>query len=314
VFAGLRLTGTRESSTYIRDISDIVEDDVVTGEQLLPILEVSGGTTVLIPNSIAITDLSVVEAPDFTFNPCAGTGTPNGVWTFGHLMSQLAAAEGLDVSDFCRDWLDHWTVDQHINGFVAGARMPVRDEIINSWPTDQDGRLSMADAPFRLLGIFNRTDLRDNGTGSSYTAEGSAGELRFVYCFTDGCSSSPRPFLVIFEYRVNKVGCDVQTWGQQWAALSDLPLGSPEYLDALAVLTTEVTDVTNGLHRLAQLRTNEFIERPWDLREFVISDSGFLVQKSVVATPDVSQQLTASGVERRQHCACTAGSSGLPGC
>lgn len=299
VFVGQRLIGTRPSSKFIKEIQNTGGGDgsaPATDEnskRLLPILEVSSGTSVLIPNSIAMTDLSIVEAPDYTYNPCAGTGTPNGVWTFGHLMSELAAAEGVDVSDFCNNWLDHWTVDQTINGFTAGARVAVHDEIINAWPTDQNGRLSMVDAPFRLLGIFNRVDLRDSGSGSSYTQEGSAGELRFVYCFTDGCSSYPRPFLVIFEYRVNKVGCDVQTWGQQWAALSDLPLGSAQYLAALAQLTTEVTNVTNGLHRLAQLRTNEFIERPWDLREFVISDNGFLVQKSVVATPDISQQMSS---------------------
>ena len=297
VFVGQRMVGTTPSSNYIRDISYSGSDgQAVDGQgDLLPILEVSGGTSVLIPNSIAITDLSVVESPDYTYNPCAGTGNPKGVWTFGHLMTELAMAEGLDVSDFCRNWLDHWSVDQNINGFTAVERLPVRDDVINAWPLDGNGNLSMADAPFRLLGIFNRVDLRDTGSGSSYTPEGSAGELRFVYCFTDGCSPNPRPFLVIFEYRVNKVGCDVQTWGRQWAALSDLALGSPEYLAALAQLTTEVTNVYSDPrgHRLAQLRTNEFIERPWELREFVISDVGFLVQKSVVATPDLSQQMSA---------------------
>jgi hypothetical protein len=181
--------------------------------------------------------------------------------------------------------------DQTINGFTATARTVVRDEILNVWPVDQNGELSMADAPFRLLGIFNRVDLRE----SSYTNGSSAGELRFVYCFTDGCSSHPRPFLVIFEYRVNKVGCDVQTWGQQWAALSDLQLGSTQYLDLLSQLTREVTDVYSNPqgHQLAQLRTNEFIERPWELREFVTPGPGFLVQKSVAVTPDLSQNFTS---------------------
>ena len=173
MFVGTRLNGTRPGSQYIREIREIGSGDgsgtakVESSKSLLPILEVSAGTSVLIPNSIAMTDLSVIEAPDYTYNPCAGTGTPDGVWTFGHLMSELAIAEGVDVSDFCNKWLDHWTADQTINGFTAGARVAVRDEIINAWPTDQNGRLSMVDAPFRLLGIFNRVDLRDSGSGSS---------------------------------------------------------------------------------------------------------------------------------------------------
>jgi hypothetical protein len=281
VFVGQRLVEYRPSSRYIRQMS----------ETHVPILEVSGGTNVLIPNSIAITDLSVVEAADYTYNPCSSTGNPNGVWTFGHLMTELAGAGGVNASDFCRNWLDYWMTDQTINGFTATARTVVRDEILNVWPVDQNGELSMADAPFRLLGIFNRVDLRE----SSYTNGSSAGELRFVYCFTDGCSSHPRPFLVIFEYRVNKVGCDVQTWGQQWAALSDLQLGSTQYLDLLSQLTREVTDVYSNPqgHQLAQLRTNEFIERPWELREFVTPGPGFLVQKSVAVTPDLSQNFTS---------------------
>jgi hypothetical protein len=283
-FSGQRLVRYRPGSDFVRRQSDTH----------LPIVEVSGGTNVRIENSIAITDLSVVEAQDYTYNPCSSTGNPNGVWTFGHLMTELANAQGTNVSDFCLNWLEHWTADQVVNGFTAPERTVVRDEVINAWPVDNNGDLSMPDAPFRLLGIFNRVDLRE----SSYTQGSSAGEIRFVYCFTDGCSPSPRPFLVIFEYRVNKVGCDVQTWGQQWAALSELQLGSPEYLDLLSLLTTEITDVYSlqkqGLgHRLAQLRTNEFLSRPWELREFVLPGTGFLVQKSVNVTPDLSQNVTS---------------------
>lgn len=109
VFVGQRFVRHRPSSKYVREMS----------ETHLPILEVSGGTNVLIPNSIAITDLSVVESADYTYNPCSSTGNPNGVWTFGHLMSELAGAGGVNASDFCRNWLDHWTTDQIINGFTA---------------------------------------------------------------------------------------------------------------------------------------------------------------------------------------------------
>jgi hypothetical protein len=313
IFSGRELVEFRPGSHFIPKV------DRALGK--IPILEISAGTNVLIPNSIAITDLSVIEKSPYVYNPCTQQGevgdvdASSAVWSFGHLMAELAAAEGRDAAEFCSAWLEHWTADQQINGYTAAARQEVYDAIISAWPVDpNDGsRLSVAEAPFRLLGIFNRIDLRKR----SYTQGSSAGELRFVYCFTDGCSPNPRPFLVIFEYQVNKVGCEVREWGRQWAALSDLPLGSDVYLSELARLTTEVTDVytTPRGHKLAQIRTNELIPpensykaqlvpdripddplpnvRDWELREFVIADVGLLTQKSVVATPDLSQESTA---------------------
>lgn len=274
IFEGRAFKGVKGSSAFF------VERTAGT----IPILGVSARSSISIEKSIAVTDLTVIEAPDYTYNPCSTVGNPGGVWTFGHLMKEIADSEGVNPSALCLNWLDHWASDQVINGNTALERIAVKDAILSAWDPNNTGVLSMPEAPFRLLGIFNRVDLRE----STYGGGGSAGELRFVYCFHDSCSQNPRPFLVILEYGVQKVGCAVKQWGTQWAELSTMALGSPEYLRALARLTTEVTDLhsnPNG-HRLSQLRTDEFIAHPWELREFVVSDNGFLVQKSVVATPD----------------------------
>lgn len=284
VFNGHQLVTHSPGSNFTQDLTD---------DTFIPILGVSAGTgngpSVSIENSIAITSSGVLKAPAYTFNPCTGAGTPDGAWTFGHLMSELATAEGCDADQFCRVWLKHWAETFTINESHAPARPAVRETILNAWPLDENG-LSMNAAPFRLLGIFNRVDLRE----SPRENETRGGELRFVFSFTGECESSPPPFLVIFEYQVQKVGMEVQEWGRRWAELSGY--SDDAYLEALAALTREVTDVCSNPmgHRLAQLRTNEQVDSSllWELREFAISDDGLLRQKSVAATPDLSKNGT----------------------
>ena len=143
----------------------------------------------------------------------------------------------------------------------------------------------MAQAPFHPIAIVLRLDLRET---NGYTA-GTAGEARIVYSFVDqNCNAGPAGFLAIFEYAINKSGCDVRQWGQDWADLSDLAMGTPAYNDALAALTTQFTDVTTSpnANQLGQLRTNEFIPASvWQLREFRLASDGFLAQDTVKLTP-----------------------------
>jgi hypothetical protein len=56
------------------------------------------GATIQKQNSLFITHLDVVEDPSRTYNPIAnggsGSGTPNGIWTFGRFMTNMANASG----------------------------------------------------------------------------------------------------------------------------------------------------------------------------------------------------------------------------
>ena len=56
--------------------------------------------------TLLITDLSVVNDPVRTFDPCTGKGTPMGAWSFGKLMSDIAnqPVSGISPSDFARRW------------------------------------------------------------------------------------------------------------------------------------------------------------------------------------------------------------------
>lgn len=252
--------------------------------------------------SLVIRDPRVVEDPTRTFDLCAPTpgGNPTGEWTFGHLMKEMCneSVTGINPSEFVRKWLREWENTQAINDFVVVARPNIRQLILQPWEQRSGGPglpLDLAKAPFRLLAIVNRVDLRNN----SIYGGTDAGEGRFVFGAL-GPNCEPLEFTVIFEYGVNKRGCRaIRAWGKRWADLSTLALGSPAYNSALAAITREFTSASanptkpNG-SALNQLRTNEIaLGGPWELREFVISGSGFdaghLRMDTVKQTPDITK-------------------------
>ena len=226
----------------------------------------SASTTVEVDNSLMITDPTVFADPNHSFNPCTGVGNPDGAWSFGHVMTELAGTN--DPSAFAMDWLSNWGAAQTVNGDTTPARAATMNTILDVWDPMGTGVLDMDAAPFHPIAIVLRVDLRDT---NGYSA-GSAGEARIVYSFVDeNCDAGPLGFLAIFEYAINKTGCDVRQWGQDWADLSDLAMGTPAYNDARAALTTQFTDATSSpnTNELGQLRTNEFIRGTiWQMREF----------------------------------------------
>jgi hypothetical protein len=254
----------------------------------IPIITTSASTTVEIDNSLMITDPSVFADLDHSFNPCTGVGNPDGAWSFGHVMTELAGAN--DPSEFALDWLSSWETGQVVStGQSTGARVATRNRILDAWDPQGTGVLEMAAAPFHPIAIVLRIDLRStNGYGSA-----SAGEARIVYSFVDeNCEAGDEGFLAIFEYAINKSGCEVRQWGQDWADLSELAVGTSAYNDALAALTTQFTDVTSSPNdnALGQLRTNDFLPgfgsgEHWQLREFHLGVDGFLSQEPVALTP-----------------------------
>jgi len=261
---------------------------------------------------LMITDLSVVEDPARTYDPCTGAGTPMGPWTFGKLMTDLAnePATGINPSDFTLHWLQHWNTDLTINSFTVFDRsFGLNDQILNPWPRLPDGRLDLSRAPFRLLAIVNRIDLR----GSTAYGASDAGEARFVFGLLR-CNPPPpqrevKEFTVILEYSIKKSSCwGVRHWARQWHALGSLALGSTEYNAALQAVTDQFarrnTDPSKRPNRSAfnQLRTNEFAiaDFPagafWELREFALCGDasacalGGLEETTIAQTPDTSFQ------------------------
>jgi len=250
--------------------------------------------------SLLINDPSVVGTgdPSRTWDPCTGTGTRMGAFTFGHLMTEMAnqPLTGINPSTFVMQWLQTWQASQTVNTFNVPARPNIAAQVITPWLTASGGAsLDLGIAPFRLLAIVNRLDLR-TGSSSYGGSTGNAGELRFVFgAVKPGRSCQLLPFTVILEFGVPIRGClPVKSWAQQWVNLSSLALGSAAYDAALQAITDQVVlrnqapGKPNG-SALNQLRTNEIaLASPWELRQFnLLSPLDFLHESPVAQTPDV---------------------------
>jgi hypothetical protein len=250
--------------------------------------------------SLMIHDPSVVGTgdPSRIWDPCTGAGTRMGAFTFGHLMTEMAnqPLTGINPSNFVMQWLRTWQVNQNINTFVVPARPNINTQIIQPWLAASGGAsLDLGIAPFRLLAIVNRLDLR-TGSGGYGGSTGNAGELRFVFGAVKpaGRTCQLLPFTVILEYGVPIGGCvPVRSWAQQWVALNGLALGSPAYNAALQAITDQVVlrDEAPGQPNrsaLNQLRTNELaLASPWELRQFNLTTPiSFLHETPVFRTPD----------------------------
>lgn len=256
--------------------------------------------------SLFIRHPSVVQDPTRTRAAC---GQPSmGPWSFGYLMQQMAnqPVTGVSGAELVRNWLDQWTTDLTINGWTIEERDLMITKILDPWIAASGGPgapLDLSIAPFRLLAIVNRTDLRTNvafgGTG--------AGELRFVFgAMKPDCRAMVPPFNLILEYGVPADGClNVKSWAQQWKNLDTLPIGSTAYNAALEAITRQVVvagaspSKPNG-SAINQVRTNEAALDPaggidWEAREFqLVSSTHRLKQATVKQTP--AQYLLFGGV------------------
>lgn len=239
-------------------------------------------------NALMVTDPSVVNDPTRTFNPCTGVGTPGGAWTFGKLMTEMAnqPLTGVKPSDFVLNWLSTWKTDHTVNSDVITARSvtttpptnPGIERIISAWQalSGAGQPLDINKAPFKLLAIVNRFDLRSGGAYGG----GNAGEGRFVFAATDAnCQPiGPPNFLIILEYGVNKTFCSsIHAYAQQWVDLASMTIGTPAYNNALQAITDQFTLAGTNPSKpnqssLDQLRSNELAlgAFPWELREFHI--------------------------------------------
>jgi hypothetical protein len=285
--------------------------------------------------SLMITDLSVVDDPSRTFDPCTGRGTRMGAWTFGRLMSDMCnqPVTGINPGDFARRWVRSWQMDQVINFDTVTNRNPeILAQVINDWEAASGGPdrpLDMSIAPFRLLAIVNRVDLRGN-PGYGVTASDDpcnpsnvGGEGRFVFglipdAFRGGRGGTQPPsgygggggggstnnicdaaqFTVIFEYGVPKRTCqEIKDYGMQWYLLSRMEFGAA-FNAALQAITDQFAAAgadpsrKPNLSALSQLRANELLREPWDMREWRLfsndSDAGWLREVTAKQTPSIT--------------------------
>ncbi len=285
----------------------------VVGFQEGELIEISAPVVTVdqIPeNSLIITDVDVVQDPNRTYDPCAeyhgaAGGNPNGVWTFAHLMRELAneVETGIDPSEFVVQWLESWEEGQTVNNFSVPAIPNVeRLRILEQWIEASGGTdepLDLSIAPFRLQAIINRVDLREN----LLFGPGNGGEGRFVFRALnvhrdeDGKveSCEDAQITIIFEYGVRKETCEsVQNLGKEWYNLGTYIPGTEAYNAALEEITEQFVIAgadpakPNG-SSLNQIRMSYGLSNSWGMREFrLLDDPGGLVHVTLKQTPQLA--------------------------
>ncbi|MFL6237120.1 MAG: hypothetical protein ACJ76N_28580 [Thermoanaerobaculia bacterium] len=278
-------------------------------------LPIRSSCTVVPEKELFVTDVSVVDdCLRTTWGPCVSTGTPppppatQGAWTFGARMQSVAGTtDPAALSTFTLNWLHNWQVDQTVNGDLVPARPNIQSVLIDPWLAASGGKtLDMKKAPFRLLAIVARLDLRQN---AGYSGGTTAGEARFIYNVL--LNGSTTQFNVIFEYGLDAADCTaVLNWANLWHGLGPHTFG-PDYNAALQAVTDRFATIgasprkPNG-SAINQVRTNEVqLVLPqstlWELREFkpianVVATPGPapLTQTTVAQTPDRDLNQTAA--------------------
>jgi hypothetical protein len=264
----------------------------VTGFFSFPFLQLQvvepTGCHVSTSRELMIKSTTVVDDQIRTaFNP-SSTDSRNGVWSFKHLMENMAATPA-DAPAMVEAMLNTFTTPQTINGFTIDARPGMQNTILATWPRTSSGELDLSRAPLRLMAIVNRFDLRD-------LSNGDAGEGRFVFSFVD-------PFFTFFslqatlilEYKLPAANDqDVQDWASSFHALGAMPFGE-SYNAALQAITERFAgrnarpDHPNG-SAINAVRTNEIdfgFNGIWELRSFALSaTSGRLEPDPLALTPD----------------------------
>ena len=302
--------------------TDVTEGQAQTGEGsngALPAPVLQSGFYMDPASSFLVTDVAVVEDGARTKDPCKSTSALDSdmKWTFGYLMKQMA--NGASPSAFARSWLTSWENSTTVNNDPLVEVRPVAsDGLVNNWKplatlvregwerASGGTTLAMNKAPFRLLAIVNRFDLRK---APRNFGEGSSGELRFVFSVLDldrptagfdgYCEQYPAikeldsgergEQMVILEYAVeHSTEAARRAWALAWADLTTYPRGSAEFASRLQALTEKVAVKGAGGTRangsaLIRIRTNETTNSlKWDLREFVINASTHLVVPTTV--------------------------------
>jgi hypothetical protein len=223
-------------------------------------------------------------------------------WSFRTRLEELAGTAD-KAPALAASWLAEWKTRTAVGVDAAPVttRPAVDDVILGPWRQSLASAASYGDAaplpldraPFRLVAIANRLDLREHALG----CEGAAGELRFVYTAVDPKTTLAIPFSIIVEipYPASR---SPREWASRWHDVAQRPFGA-DYNEALATLTAEIT--SKAAPSSIRVRTNEValgtkLGLPWELREFGLEGSqpARLVQQPLATTPRIDLERSPS--------------------
>ena len=252
--------------------------------------EVTSALNTTQAQSLVITMTSVTRNSTRTEDPCSTTpGDEDKVWTIGHMLKREAEKNGIAPSTYVTNWMNAWTGTVTINGETVPALNG--PNVSANWQRFAGGSTSLPlhKAPFWLLAIVNRPDLRKHRP----LGEPLGGEVRFVFGLLAADQNSPpcptvgsdATSTVILEYSANKANeNEVRDFARRWLDLSNVT--GATYRSALAALTEEV--INSG--RLLRIRTNDGpvagkvggTQSGWDFSEFEPHPTTKFLQRSTI--------------------------------
>lgn len=242
-----------------------------------------------------------------------------GVWTFWHLMSQMAGTN--DTTGFILTMLESMEETPLVNGVPLQARGKVRALVIDpwrkasnctegkKWADDKTCKLDPKKAPFALTAIVNRIDLRPDTVNLNQggyiqppDSKDTAGEGRFVFQFThqDG---TPLEGGIILEYALPTKLQNRVTWANDWLSLNNYAAFDASYVARLQQITDKFTKKgvfpgrPNFGNAINAVRTNEraFDPKPplssqWTLRAFKLACPGICALDGRNLLPQIVDQ------------------------
>jgi hypothetical protein len=251
--------------------------------------EASLGSTEQQVCSVSVTPLRsiMIVHPNVIEKPRADNAS-NGAWSFRGLMERMAPTPAqADVDRLVRSFIESWLTDQTINGEVVTSRPVANSLIISQFliAGSSPHSFDLSHAPFRLLAIATRSDLRSASDG---------GELRFIFGLTSG--GSPQPMTLIVEYKLPFTALldTPAKWASKLHELDALDPAASD--DAFGAKLQEITDIVtargaspsrpNG-SAVSQIRSNEIaLAIPWEMREFNMNSSGVMAPATTKNSPN----------------------------
>jgi hypothetical protein len=225
-------------------------------------------------------------------NDARSSNATDGPWSFRRLIENMAPSSGASGTDpFLRGIFESWLTNQFINGEEVFARPNVDPLILSnnafSNPNGGSRTFNLANAPFQLIGVASRLDLRSTT---------SAGEGRFIFALlTAPPNPTPTSMTVIVEFALPlKAPLDTPLkWANKWHELDALdPVAQTAAFNAKLQEITDVFTARNAMpsrpngSAVNQFRTNEIaLNAPWQLREFRINSAGAMLPAPTATSP-----------------------------
>src|SRR5258706_1924789 len=226
-------------------------------------------------------------------NDARSSSATDGVWSFRRLIENMApSANAVDTDAFLRGIFEAWTATQTINGAVTAIRNSAAAMDRFAIPGTSPRQFNLANAPFKLIAVASRLDLRTATT---------AGEGRLIYGLTnasDPTSPNMETMTLIMEFALPLVApLDTPAkWAAKWHELDTIdPATAPATFAAKLQEITDKFTIRNAFvgrpngSAINQIRTNEIRFTTftfWQLREFNMGSNGFMAPATTKLSPN----------------------------